>query len=79
MSQVVVGAALTVVLLTGTAVALSDAPDRQAVTLSVFGLALTVLFMALQAPDVALSQLGVGTAVVPLMIMLAVRKLRDLR
>ena len=79
MSSAVVGAALTLVLLTGTAVAMSNAPERQAVTLSVFGLALTVLFMALQAPDVALSQLGVGAAVVPLMVMLAIRKVRSAR
>ena len=79
MSSAVVGAALTLVLLTGTAVAMTNAPDRQAVTLSVFGLALAVLFMALQAPDVALSQLGVGAAVVPLMVMLAIRKVRSTR
>jgi uncharacterized MnhB-related membrane protein len=30
--------------------------------------------MVLQAPDVALSEIGVGTAIVPLMVMLAVRK-----
>jgi energy-converting hydrogenase B subunit D len=46
------------------------------VTLSVYGLCLTVLFVVLQAPDVALSQLAVGTAVVPLMIMLTVQKTR---
>lgn len=77
MSQVVVAAALTLVLLVGTAVALTGDPARQAVTLGVFGLALTVLFFVLQAPDVALSQLGVGTAIVPLMVMLAIRKVRE--
>jgi multisubunit Na+/H+ antiporter MnhB subunit len=35
-----------------------------------------VLFVTLQAPDVALSQLGVGAAVVPLMVMLAIRTTR---
>lgn len=74
MSDVVIAISLTLVLLGGTAVVASNAPERQAVTLSAFGLLLTVMFMALQAPDVALSQLGVGTAVVPLMVMLAVRK-----
>lgn len=48
-------------------------PERQAVALSFFGLALTVLFVVLQAPDVALSQLGMGAAIVPLMVMLAIR------
>ena len=68
--------ALTLVALAGTAVVFADAPERQAVTLSVFGLALVVVFMVLQAPDVALSELGVGTAIVPLMVMLAIRTMR---
>lgn len=68
--------ALTVVALAGTAVVLADAPERQAVTLSVFGTTLVVLFVVLQAPDVALSELGVGTAIVPLMVMLTIRTMR---
>lgn len=76
MDAALVGAALALVMLGGTAVVMSDDPARQAVTLCFLGMLLTVLFMALQAPDVALSQLGVGTAVVPLMIMLAIRKVR---
>jgi energy-converting hydrogenase B subunit D len=77
--NLVVFIALTLVGLAGTAVVLSDRPERQAVTLSAFGLIMAVLFMALQAPDVALSQIGVGTAIVPLMVMLAVRKVRQRR
>jgi energy-converting hydrogenase B subunit D len=65
--------ALTLVALTGTAVVATDVPERQAVTLSFFGLTLAVLFLALQAPDVALSQIGIGAAIVPLMVMLAIR------
>ena len=55
---------------------MTDDPARQAVTLSAFGLLLAVLFMTMSAPDVALSQIGVGTAIVPLMVMLAVRKMQ---
>ncbi len=51
-------------------------PARQAVVLSGLGLALAFLFTVLQAPDVALSQLGVGTAITPLLILLTVRKVR---
>ncbi|MGB3895046.1 Na(+)/H(+) antiporter subunit B [Mycolicibacter sinensis] len=58
---------------TGTVVAMTADPHRQAIVLAVFGLALTVLFVMLQAPDVALSQLLIGGVVVPLMVMLAVR------
>lgn len=49
-------------------------PARQAVVLGVYGLLLAIFFMVLQAPDVALGQLAVGTAVVPLMVLLAIRK-----
>ncbi len=76
---IIVAAALTLVAVAGTAVVVAGRPDRQAVTLSLFGLLLAVLFMALQAPDVALSQIGVGTAIVPLMVMLAVRKVHQRR
>lgn len=73
---VLVDLVLTLVLLAGLAVVMASDPARQAVTLSLFGLALTALFLVLQAPDVALSQLAVGTAVVPLMVMLAITTLR---
>ena len=67
---------LGLVALSSTSVVLTREPSRQAVSLSVLGIFLTVLFLALQAPDVALSQLGIGAAVVPLMVMLTIRKLR---
>jgi energy-converting hydrogenase B subunit D len=65
---------LTLVGLGGAAVVFSGSPQRQALMLSAYGLVLALLFMVLQAPDVSLSQIGVGTAIVPLMVMLAVRK-----
>jgi uncharacterized MnhB-related membrane protein len=71
-----VAVALTVVALAGTAVVFANAPERQAVSLAVFGVTLVVLFVVLQAPDVALSELGVGAAVVPLMVMLTIRTMR---
>jgi energy-converting hydrogenase B subunit D len=75
-ADVLVVAALVLVGAAGTAVVLTRDPARQAVTLSLSGLALTVLFVVLQAPDVALAQIAVGSAVVPLMVMLAVRTTR---
>ncbi|HEY9476039.1 MAG TPA: DUF4040 domain-containing protein [Mycobacteriales bacterium] len=71
-----VATALTLVALAGTAVVLTAEPGRQAVTLSVFGLLLSVLFVLLGAPDVALSQLAVGSAALPLMVLLTVDKIR---
>lgn len=58
----------------GTAVALTREPTRQALVLSAYGLVLGLLMVALQAPDVAMAQLAVGTAVVPLLVVLTVAK-----
>jgi uncharacterized MnhB-related membrane protein len=58
----------------GTAVVLTRDPRRQSMVLSVFGVTLTIFFLALQAPDVALSEITVGAAALPLMILVAVAK-----
>lgn len=75
-NDLVIAVLLAMVALAGTLVALTQEPRHQAVLLSMFGLLLGALFFALQAPDVALSQIGVGTAVVPLMVMLSIRTIR---
>jgi uncharacterized MnhB-related membrane protein len=72
-----IAVSLTLVALAAVAVVMTDDPQRQAVTLSAFGLLMALSFVTLSAPDVALSEIGVGTAIVPLMVMLAIRKLRD--
>jgi uncharacterized MnhB-related membrane protein len=72
----IIAVALTLVLLGGTAVVLTEKPTRQALMLSAYGLLLGVLFLSLSAPDVALSQIGVGTAVVPLVVMLAIKRIQ---
>ncbi|XIE77467.1 Na(+)/H(+) antiporter subunit B [Streptomyces sp. SBR177] len=71
-------AAVAVVLAAAvaTAAARTRDPVRQAVVLSALGLVLAVLFLLLQAPDVALSQLAVGSAITPLLILLTVRAIR---
>ncbi|WP_406460350.1 DUF4040 domain-containing protein [Streptomyces sp. NBC_01622] len=71
----IVVALLLVAATATTAVATRD-PSRQALVLAVLGTVLAVLFTVLQAPDVALSQLAVGSALTPLLIMLSVRKVR---
>lgn len=76
MNELVLVVVLTLVAAAGTAVVMTNAPERQAVSFAFFGITLTLLFLALQAPDVALSQLAVGTAFIPLMVMLAIRKIR---
>lgn len=69
--------ALTLVAIAGTAVALMRDPPRQALMAGISGLMLAVLFFVFQAPDVALSQLTVGTVALPLMILLALSKMRQ--
>ena len=60
----------------GTAVVLVRDPVRQVFAIAVNGLVLTILFDALQAPDVALSELAVGTAAVPLLFLVALMAVR---
>jgi energy-converting hydrogenase B subunit D len=67
--------ALTVVALAGGAVVIAAEPLRQALVLGIFGLALTVLFFVFQAPDVALSEIVVSTVGMPVMVLLALRKI----
>lgn len=68
--------ALLFVAVTATMAALTREPVRQAIVLALLGIALALLFTVLQAPDVALSQLAVGGALTPLLIVLTVRKVR---
>jgi energy-converting hydrogenase B subunit D len=69
-------AALTAVAVSGGAVVLAGDPLRQTLVLGVFGLALTMLFFVFQAPDVALSEMVISTVGLPVMVLLALRKVR---
>ena len=51
-------------------------PLRQAMVASIYGLVLGILFFVFQAPDVALSQTVVGGVALPMMILLALAKIR---
>ena len=74
--------ALFVVLLTLVAVlagvtVMTRDPVRQTVLASFLSLVLALLFFAVQAPDVGLSELVIGSAAVPLMLLLAIAKVRE--
>jgi len=73
-ADVLVAVFLLATAATGTAVALTREPTRQALVLSAYGLVLGGLMVVLQAPDVALAQVAVGTAIVPLLVVLTVAK-----
>ncbi|MEU2717393.1 hydrogenase subunit MbhD domain-containing protein [Streptomyces sp. NPDC007205] len=76
MDDAVIVVALLLMAASATAAVVQRDPARQALVLSVLGSVLAVLFTVLQAPDVGLSQLAVGSALTPLLIMLSVRKVR---
>lgn len=65
---------LVLTAVTATVVALTREPGRQAMVLSAYGILLAMVMLALAAPDVALSQIGVGTVAVPLIVVLALRR-----
>lgn len=68
---------LMLVAIGGTGVVLTRNPATQAIVASLYGLLLAILFVALQAPDVALSALVVSVIVMPLLTLLALAKVRD--
>ncbi len=76
MSEAIQGAILVFVGLGGTAVVFTRDPTSQAIVVSFYGLLLAILFFIFQAPDVALSQIVVGALALPLMIFLALARVK---
>ena len=76
MADALIVVALLLVAGCATVAVLVRDPVRQALVLAILGVALAVLFTVLQAPDVALSQLAVGGALTPLLLLLSVRKVK---
>jgi energy-converting hydrogenase B subunit D len=66
---VLVAAGATVVVRTRTRV-------RQVLALSAYGMLLAILFFVFQAPDVTLSELTVGAIALPIILLLAIAKVR---
>jgi uncharacterized MnhB-related membrane protein len=50
---------------------------RQTLVLGIYGLVLTVLFFVFQAPDVALSEIVVSGIAVPVIVLAALRQIRQ--
>ena len=69
MILVLVGAA-------GTGVVLTRKPLAQVIVMSFYGFLLALMFFSFQAPDVAFSQIAVGTVAMPLLVLLALTKVR---
>lgn len=60
----------------GAGVVFAREPLAQAVVVSFYGLILAIMFMVFQAPDVALSQIVVGAVALPLMVLLALARVK---
>ncbi len=69
--------ALVLVAVAAPAVVLTPEPLRQAIVLGVYGCALTLLFFAFQAPDVALSEIVVSGVGMPVIVLVALRKINQ--
>lgn len=69
-------AILALIAVAGTAVVFTRQPSRQTIGISFYGGLLAIMFFLFQAPDVALSQLVIGAVALPLMVLLALAKIR---
>ncbi len=62
------------VAFTGAAVVFNKRPVNQVIVYAAFGLTLSMLFFVLHAPDVALSELAVGTLAIPAIVLVTLMK-----
>jgi uncharacterized MnhB-related membrane protein len=72
MMTLLLATAYTLVAVVALLVVITDEPLRQTMVVGVFGLTLVLLFVLLQAPDVALSEVVVGTIAYPLVLLVTI-------
>ncbi|HET7307572.1 MAG TPA: hydrogenase subunit MbhD domain-containing protein [Gammaproteobacteria bacterium] len=65
-----IGFTLLLSAVSGALVVFSRDPKRQVYAICANGLVLALLFFVLQAPDVAFSEIAVGTVIVPLLFLI---------
>jgi energy-converting hydrogenase B subunit D len=68
--------ALALVALAAAAVVLTRDPLKMIVVNGLYGLVLALVFVLYGAPDVALSMLAVGTVAYPLVVLVAIARVR---
>lgn len=77
MSETILQAGILVfVAAAGAGVVFNREPASQAIVVSFYGLLLGIMFFVFQAPDVGLSQIVVGAVALPLMILLAMARVK---
>jgi energy-converting hydrogenase B subunit D len=67
---------LLLLAVTGFVVVRTRDVTEQVIALGFYGLVTALMFFVFQAPDVALSQITVGAVALPLMIMLALSRMK---
>ena len=67
---------LLLVAFTGLGVVRTRDVTSQVIALSFYGVLMALVFFFFQAPDVALSQITVGAVALPLMVMLAISRMK---
>lgn len=67
---------LLLTAMSGAGVVLSRTPRRQVMAMAANGLVLSLLFMALQAPDVAFAEIAVGTVALPLLFLVVMASVK---
>jgi len=72
-----IGLVLLLVAVGGLMVVITRDPRKQVYALGINGLILTLFFFVLQAPDVAISEVGVGAAIVPLLFLVALTAINN--
>jgi energy-converting hydrogenase B subunit D len=70
--------ALVLAAAAGTLVVVTRDVRHQAIVFGLYGLVLALVFVLLQAPDVALAQAAVSGVLLPLLVLIALAKLREL-
>ena len=74
--SVLIGVLLVLVAAMGTGVVLSRDPRHQVLAIGANGFVLALLFLVLQAPDVAYAEIVVGAAITPLLFLVTLASMR---
>ena len=67
---------LALIAVSALALVRTDDPTSLVISLSFYGLLLALMFFLFRAPDVALAQITVGAIALPLMVMLAITRMK---
>ncbi len=70
---------LLILLITGIAAPLQKQPLIVVISFTTFGLAMSVIWMILQAPDLAITEAAVGTGVSGVLFFLTLRRIRQMQ